>query len=379
MKTLAMALVLACFLPLSIPLDADSHYYSRYSRYDSDIYWNIDVDFFYDYLEPYGDWVYSDDFGWVWIPYETPIDWCPYSRGHWIYSPFGWTWVSDFSWGWAPFHYGRWVMAGHYGWCWVPGSVWAPAWVSWRWSGIHVGWAPLPPWYDYYGWDGYGPSIEINIWVFVDWDHFCDRQVWRHCVERDEVRDVYHDTEDKRHLWNRGDRHKVGPERKFVEQKTNMTVSEREELRIKGIRPPSEFREKAYELRQTRGDRAPSGWDSRLVREKPIKRSDEFTGPTKVYRKPDAKSDKKLPAKPEVIRRGPQLKRDYSPPRVKDRPKLERKPEPKPKAKIEKPTSKSKDKKTLKADKSKKSSTKVLKSPRVKSPPKQTKKVRVSR
>jgi hypothetical protein len=31
------------------------------------------------------------------------------------------------------------------GWVWVPGSQWAPAWVSWRKSSDYVGWAPLPP------------------------------------------------------------------------------------------------------------------------------------------------------------------------------------------------------------------------------------------
>ncbi len=32
-----------------------------------------------------------------------------------------------------------------YGWVWVPGNVWAPAWVSWRTANSYVGWAPLPP------------------------------------------------------------------------------------------------------------------------------------------------------------------------------------------------------------------------------------------
>jgi hypothetical protein len=32
-----------------------------------------------------------------------------------------------------------------YGWCWRPGRVWGPGWVSWRAGGGYVGWAPLPP------------------------------------------------------------------------------------------------------------------------------------------------------------------------------------------------------------------------------------------
>src|SRR5690606_3786408 len=53
--------------------------------------------------------------------------------------------------------------------CWVPGNVFAPAWVSWRRSPDYVGWAPLPPQED-----GFQVSIEINIgdpepddWFFI--------------------------------------------------------------------------------------------------------------------------------------------------------------------------------------------------------------------
>jgi hypothetical protein len=48
-------------------------------------------------------------------------------------------------WGWATYHYGRWGFKEDIGWYWVPGTVWAPAWVSWRKSPKHVAWAPLPP------------------------------------------------------------------------------------------------------------------------------------------------------------------------------------------------------------------------------------------
>ena len=33
----------------------------------------------------------------------------------------------------------------HGGWCWVPGTLWGPAWVAWRAGRVNVGWAPLPP------------------------------------------------------------------------------------------------------------------------------------------------------------------------------------------------------------------------------------------
>jgi hypothetical protein len=98
-------------------------------------------------LAPYGGWDYDSSYGYVWSPSVSIVGagFSPYATcGHWTLSEYGWTWVSDWSWGWAPFHYGRWITrAGR--WSWVPGSMWGPAWVSWRSGGGYVGWSPLPP------------------------------------------------------------------------------------------------------------------------------------------------------------------------------------------------------------------------------------------
>ncbi len=104
-----------------------------------------DVNAFYDQLAPYGDWVDTDRYGLCWAPRVSEQDWRPYYYGHWVYSDYGWTWVSDEEWGWGPYHYGRWAFDPAYGWVWVPGSEWAPAWVAWRWGDGYAGWAPLPP------------------------------------------------------------------------------------------------------------------------------------------------------------------------------------------------------------------------------------------
>jgi len=112
--------------------------------YSNDVY---DVSYFYRPLAPYGDWVNVAPYGWVWIPYNVSPDWRPYSEGRWIYTEYGWTWMSYEPWGWATYHYGRWYYDPWYGWVWVPGTQWAPAWVAWRWGGGWVGWAPLPPQY----------------------------------------------------------------------------------------------------------------------------------------------------------------------------------------------------------------------------------------
>jgi hypothetical protein len=105
----------------------------------------ISVSVFYDSLEPYGEWLEVADYGYVWHPADIDEQWQPYTVGHWVFTDAGWTWVSDEPYGWAVYHYGRWARVQPVGWVWVPETEWGPAWVSWRRSPRHVGWAPLPP------------------------------------------------------------------------------------------------------------------------------------------------------------------------------------------------------------------------------------------
>jgi len=121
---------------------------------------------FYDSLSPYGTWIQTDSYGYVWQPTITDPNWAPYTDGRWVYSNDGWTWDSDEPFGWAVYHYGRWANLQGLGWVWVPGYTWAPAWVSWRYGDGFVGWAPLPPdsfaGIDYFG-DGYDPDYGFHI------------------------------------------------------------------------------------------------------------------------------------------------------------------------------------------------------------------------
>jgi len=102
------------------------------------------VDYFHAQLSPYGQWVEREGYGYVWVP-QVRTGWRPYTAGHWVYTDQGWAWVADEPWGWAAFHYGRWYYDSEIGWAWVPGTVWAPAWVAWRHGGGYLGWAPLGP------------------------------------------------------------------------------------------------------------------------------------------------------------------------------------------------------------------------------------------
>lgn len=94
-------------------------------------------------LRPYGSWQADSPYGRFWRP-GVPSGWQPYADGQWVWTSYGWTWVSYEPWSWT-FHYGRWSYLPTWGWSWFPGSTWGPAWVQWSTYGGYVGWAPLSP------------------------------------------------------------------------------------------------------------------------------------------------------------------------------------------------------------------------------------------
>ncbi|MDP9122587.1 MAG: hypothetical protein M3O15_14670, partial [Acidobacteriota bacterium] len=105
----------------------------------------VSVEVFYNELRPYGRWVVTESYGRVFVPAGVEVGWRPYREGHWVHSDYGWTWISEERFGWATYHYGRWYADPVYGWAWVPGTDWGPAWVSFQRGGGYIGWAPLPP------------------------------------------------------------------------------------------------------------------------------------------------------------------------------------------------------------------------------------------
>ena len=134
----------------------------------------VDLDPFYEQLEPYGQWFEHPVWGTVWRP-RVDQDWRPYARGMWLYTDeFGWYWEAEEPWGWATFHYGRWLIAEDGAWIWLPDNEWGPAWVAWRASDEFVGWAPLPP-DAHWGADGellfdaafYSAPRYHSVWCFV--------------------------------------------------------------------------------------------------------------------------------------------------------------------------------------------------------------------
>ncbi len=124
---------------------------------DLNVQGGVGFETFHGALQPYGDWVVVGSYGRVWRPH-VPSGWRPYYYGRWEWTNEGWLWVSDEPWGWAAYHYGRWAYDPYYGWLWVPGYEWAPAWVSWRASGDVIGWSPLAP----------GYSVYVSSYPFID-------------------------------------------------------------------------------------------------------------------------------------------------------------------------------------------------------------------
>jgi len=165
-----------------------------FSESDEDLL-SVDYKEFYDELAPYGEWIevtdkdigielkkgsasgennhrkisYSELFGikelyaadvsfgafFIWKPSPNlavsvaagdpaPV-YMPYSNGSWVYTDAGWYFKAPTPQEEIVHHHGRWVYSPALGWIWVPGRVWAPAWVEWRENDTYIAWTPIPP------------------------------------------------------------------------------------------------------------------------------------------------------------------------------------------------------------------------------------------
>jgi len=161
-------------------------------------------------LQHYGSWTFVTGLGtWGWHPYVS-ASWRPYYYGSWMYGPNNClTWYSAEPWGWVPYHYGRWGYDPVYGWVWVPGYTYSPAWVYFAYSPGFFGWAPAG-WYDlyrpYYGWAyrpyqnanlhmGFGfygrvhlNEIDLRPWTFVNSNQIVSTRADRAALNMDAVR-----------------------------------------------------------------------------------------------------------------------------------------------------------------------------------------------
>jgi hypothetical protein len=105
----------------------------------------------------HGEWLWDRYCGYVWRPflndhaYPGGGNWMPYFHGRWTSVQGQLFWVPYERWGWVPYHLGIWMWNKKKGWLWIPGSVFAPAWVDWTFYGDSFCWRPwmLMDWYGY--------------------------------------------------------------------------------------------------------------------------------------------------------------------------------------------------------------------------------------
>ena len=180
----------------------------RYGTYDNR-YLDRRLSYWSDDLDTHGRWVFATGIGWSWRPYVS-VGWRPYYNGYWFTSRTGClTWVSYDPWGWAPYHYGRWAHDPGFGWVWVPGYSYSPAWVYWMYGSGYVGWAPAG-WWDchrsYYDWAyrpyrragydrGFGfhgrirvNDLDLRPWTFIDSGHIFTNRIDRAALTTDAIK-----------------------------------------------------------------------------------------------------------------------------------------------------------------------------------------------
>ncbi|MCP2519614.1 FecR family protein [Candidatus Aminicenantes bacterium AC-708-M15] len=118
------------------------------------------------YSSMYGEWIYTDLFGYVWRPYYSnyyPSGWMPYRYGRWVLINGELFWVPAEPWGWVPYHFGVWHWTEKWGWIWIPGSAFHYGMVDWFYSGLYIGWRPWTLW-DYWFWYGYWSYPDYYYW-----------------------------------------------------------------------------------------------------------------------------------------------------------------------------------------------------------------------
>jgi hypothetical protein len=188
---------------------------------------NVDYKTYYDDLKPYGTWIAVNlstknvnlkssgnqkgiseilrnvlgirdakadiDFGWsvfyVWKPSpnlaigisagEPYPAYVPYTNGRWVYSDYGWYFRAATPCEEITHHYGRWAFVPSEGWIWIPGSVWAPAWVSWEDNDDYVAWTPCTPGITFAAEYFNIPYYPENNYIVCERRHFLDPDLYR--------------------------------------------------------------------------------------------------------------------------------------------------------------------------------------------------------
>lgn len=197
----------------------------NYNESDEDLM-TVDYKEFYDDLTPHGEWIevkgndigvdigkssssnkreisISDLFGvkeafaqdvnfgafFVWKPAPNlavgvtagePVEYVPYTNGQWVNTTNGWYFRAASEPEEITHHYGRWVYSPKIGWVWVPGRVWAPAWVEWREQDEYIAWSPIPPSFYIVNNVITVPPVVEERYIIVEKRYFIEPEIYRY-------------------------------------------------------------------------------------------------------------------------------------------------------------------------------------------------------
>jgi hypothetical protein len=193
--------------------------------------------FFYFSLSPLGEWIEAESGARVWRPFHIPHQWRPYLNGQWVWTDYGWYWMSNEPFGWITYHYGRWYNDDSYGWVWIRDNVWGPAWVEWRYDDDYIGWAPLPPYATFNVSTGMRFTTHwtapLHYWNFIRYYRFGSVIRYRDIASGELIRRLIHTT-------RTGSKYEVnhdriinrGVDRAFIERHGNLRISRTEVLDV---------------------------------------------------------------------------------------------------------------------------------------------------
>ena len=136
-------------------------------------------------LEDHGDWLTVEGTR-AWRP-RVANTWRPYWNGRWTHTPRGLYWVSGDPWGPSVYQYGNWDFSNRFGWLWYPGYNYAPSHVYWYWGPSYTAWVPTGFYTNFYRnrFAGFGGGFGFRFghygWGGGFWDPFDN---WIFCPTR---------------------------------------------------------------------------------------------------------------------------------------------------------------------------------------------------
>lgn len=154
-------------------------------------------------LEDNGRWervYYDGDYRDLWRPTRVDNGWRPFTNGRWVDYYGDNCWIPSESFGYVTHHYGSWVYVDAFrAWYWMPPAPrramhrpgltisfgWYPGRVGWFHHGRDIGWVPLAPNEDYYGYRHWGhrtrvirdhaPMIDLGRYHYLNHASIIDR------------------------------------------------------------------------------------------------------------------------------------------------------------------------------------------------------------